>query len=461
MLCSNIAGLRNNFSELKYVIKNCNPEIVILNETHLTELCDNSDLKLTNYQSPINCFSHSTHTGGVSVFVKKNIRINNINVIQENTAWYLSFETIVNNEPTIFAGLYLSADARNKPIVIQSYEKWIESLQLSKPVIICGDFNINMLIDTTFSRKLSQICDDCGLQLLTDTCTRVSDNSATMIDLCYSNLSQNNITCIVSSENQISDHAILEITVYGKRDLLPTKTRSICVWKNYNENQLWQSLEANLESWYHIENESIDQKINWLLNAVSSSTDQFKCVKLIKTNDDFFDQELEMMRKKKNELYKRAQSSLGSINATNNWHHFKKFKNKYKNTIQSKKFENNQRKLNRVNGNMKETWRVLNQILCKEIGEITRIKHDNNEFNDDYEIANEFNKYFINSINEINDSIPNITFIDEIVLNQNLSFEFRAVSINEIKCCLKELKNSTDEYFVNPRVLLDAVFVIL
>lgn len=103
---------------------------------------------------------------------------------------------------------------------------------------------------------------------------------------------------------------------------------------------------------------------------------------------------------------------------------------------------------------------MLNSILCKENGEITRIKIGSTEFNDDLEIASEFNKYFINSIVEINESIPFVAFEDDAVLNQNLSFQFHGVSITDIKCCLRELKNNTDEYFLNPKVLLDAIFVI-
>lgn len=102
------------------MIKCRNPDNVFLNETHVTESCDISDFKLKSYQVLIICSSHSTHTVGASVCVNKNIRFSNVTVIKEQCAWYMSIEIIVNNEPTILTGLYLSDDSINKSIVMQS-----------------------------------------------------------------------------------------------------------------------------------------------------------------------------------------------------------------------------------------------------------------------------------------------------------------------------------------------------
>lgn len=110
-------------------------------------------------------------------------------------------------------------------------------------------------------------------------------------------------------------------------------------------------------------------------------------------------------------------------------------------------------KLIRVQGDMKGTRRVLNSILCKENGETTSIDCGDAEIDDDFE-------YFVESIIEINESIPKIDFIGDITPNPNHSFHFRCVSISEVKSHLKKLKNNTDEFFINPKVLLDAMLVI-
>lgn len=326
--------------------------------------------------------------------------------------------------------------------------------------MICGDFNIDLFSSNPHSRRLIQICDDNGLDQLIKSPTRIFTESATLIDLCLSNINENLISSTVSIEDQISDHAILQITVRGKNNTIPMKSREYHIWKNYDKACLWQSIENSIDSWELIKNCDVNMKTEWLLSIISDATIKFKTLKRMCIKDDFFNHELEQMRVEKNRLYKIAQYSNGSIDSQSNWINFKVFKNEYKKAIQIKKFECNQRKLNRVTGDAKGTWRVLNAILEKECCEIIRIKNGSSEMDNDMEIANSFNKFFVDSITQLNNSIPLHRFEADIQVNQNISFRFRPVSISEIKSNLKELKNNTDEFFIKPSVLLDAVFVI-
>lgn len=205
------------------------------------------------------------------MFIKKNLRFNNVNIIKEQIVWYLSFEIIVSKIPIIFAGVYLSADANNKPNVIESFDRWLECTLSAKQIVLCGDFNIDMISDSIYCRRLQNICEDNGLRLLTDSVTRVVERSATMIDLCFSNIMANNIKCTVLSDDQISDHSILEINVRGENKTAPNKIRSACVWSEYNVADLWQSLESALYSWRFVENATVNEKMEWLLNVINGA----------------------------------------------------------------------------------------------------------------------------------------------------------------------------------------------
>lgn len=166
------------------------------------------------------------------------------------------------------------------------------------------------------------------------------------------------------------------------------------------------------------------------------------------------------MRQEKNRLYKIAQLSPNNTKSATNWHLYRVFKNDYKKAIQTKRFEFNQRKLNRAHGDSKATWKVLNSILNRETNEITRITYNDVNIENDLEITNTFNNYFINSVMEINQNIPIIQFEDDMHINHESQFELRGISIAEMKKCLRELKNNTDEFFIKPSVLLDSIFVI-
>lgn len=82
VMCSNIRGLSNNFDEFKYVIRKRQPDICFLNETHVTDDCDISDLKLRNYRF-ISCNSHSKHTGGVCAFIHKKLKFSKLSIVRQ------------------------------------------------------------------------------------------------------------------------------------------------------------------------------------------------------------------------------------------------------------------------------------------------------------------------------------------------------------------------------------------
>lgn len=336
MLCSNICGLRNNFDELKYVIKKRLPDICFLNETHVVDECDVSDLKINNYVC-IHCKSYSKHTGGVTVYVNSRIKYKNVSVIEQKIAWYLSLEIEINKVSTTLAGVYLSA-SENKNEVLLSFNEWFEAISYGKQLIVCGDFNIDLLSNTNHVQRLKNICCDNGMKQLVENPTRVEKNSATLIDLFITNINRRNVSCKVLIDDQITDHSIIEAIIEGKIEKVKPKIRETTVWNNYDRSSLWQSLENDIQQWDRVQIYSVDDKMDWLLNILSKSTEQFKKIKVIKTNQDFFDQNLEQMRKQKNDMYRLARFA-GEAESDEKWHEYRLFKNEYKNAIKEKRFE--------------------------------------------------------------------------------------------------------------------------
>lgn len=259
-MCYNIRGLRNNFTELKYVIRKRQPNICILNETHLTNECDFNDLKLKGYQL-INCFSHSKHTGGVSIFIDNKLKCSNVSIIQKDIAWFLSLEIIIDKTPTVLAGIYLSA-SENKQSVLDAFESWFENMPMNKSIVIMGDFNVDLLMNTTHSRRIKNSITDNGLYLLINKATRIDKNSATLIDLCLTNLNKNKISCEIIDDDQISDHCMIEAVIRGKSNKNIIKVSEITVWDKYDPEKLWKSIESWIPEWENIRTKPINEKMN-------------------------------------------------------------------------------------------------------------------------------------------------------------------------------------------------------
>lgn len=454
MLCSNIRGLKNNLSELKYVIRKRKPIICFLNETHLTAECDSNEIKFNGYKL-LHCFSHSKHTGGVSVLIANKIKFSNVAIYEHNFAWFLSIEVIVNKKPIIFAGVYLSA-SENKQTVLDCFESWYENIAVNKSMVIMGDFNIDMLSNSVYSRRVKKFNADNGLSLFTNKATRIDKDSATLIDLCLSNVNKNKIICNVLDEDQISDHQITEVIVRGKTDKNKRKEQVIMKWENYDPEILWNHIETWIPEWENVKSNSIDYKMNWLLNNLKCSLNQFRKIKEIKQKKDFFDKELEAIRKEKNRLYKCAQYA----GTDNKWHEYRVYKNKYKERIQVKKYEQTQYKLNKANGDIKQTWKVIKSLIDNESDDVTQINNGTKLIDDDKEIADEFNKFFVNSIKDLNSAIPNVNLQPDDNNMTDKEFKFKPISIRAIKNCVIELKNNTDEFNLNTKVLLDCMVLI-
>lgn len=454
----NIRG-KTNFDELKYVLLNSKPDICLLSETHVTENCDTNNLKMRNYKMHF-CFSHSNHTGGVIAYIREQIKVKNVQSYKSDSVWILSFELSTTDEPILIAIVYLACK-ENKGEILDYLIDWMDTNIHDKPAIICGDFNLNMLKQNNYTNRLQRKMEEFGMKLIVDQPTRKQNESATLIDLCLTNISVRKINCTVTDEDQIADHMNLVITINTNRhEYKNCKETQRIVWKNYSEEKLCEQIITWINQWDEVKNKSVDEKMTWLVMNLKGSIEKLIYKSPVKIRDSFFDRTLELMRKEKNRLYKIAQYSSDSNGNNDNWRIFKQYKNEYKCAIRMKKYEYNQKKLNNAKGDMKLTWKVLNNIMNKESEQISYIKSDENIIENNCHMAEAFNKYFVESIEQINNEIDAFDYVNNVQFEIAQPFKFKGVSIGCVKRALRELKNNTDEFYLNKTTITDAMPLI-
>lgn len=117
-------------------------------------------------------------------------------------------------------------------------------------------------------------------------------------------------------------------------------------------------------------------------------------------------------------------------------------------------------KLNLASGDQKKTWKILKSIVNgvsngnSEVIEFEgEMKHNNKE------IAESFNKYFIESVKEINNKIPTVVDSNQ-QLNARNIFEFDITNVVKVESVLRNIKSKSDFEFLNKRILIDALPVI-
>lgn len=116
-------------------------------------------------------------------------------------------------------------------------------------------------------------------------------------------------------------------------------------------------------------------------------------------------------------------------------------------------------KLNDANGDSRQTWKILKQLMKKnQTTDIPSVVIDGVMETDAEKICEGLNKYFIESVEQINSSINSPTQTSTIN-NDNLTFEFKSVSRKSIEQYLMGLKNKRDVDFINPKTIIDSLSV--
>lgn len=371
----------------------------MLNETHLTDEVEDNEVRVRGFDL-IRCDSDSNHTGGVVVYINKKIKYRNVKRIRTEFAWIVSFQMNIGSGIITIAAVYLSASV-NKARIMNFMDEWCGEVCESESILIAGDFNIDVNKDSTYSQRIVNLCADNGLIQLVNKPTRVTNMSSTIIDLCMTNIY--GTKCSVSNEDQITDHKILEMQIRGRTDDKVAKQRWVKSWKNYSSERMWMAIDE----WPHLndlDSHTVDERTEWLLHNMSVSTGALITKKKQRMIDEFFDDELDRMRNVKNELYKTAQfaNCASKEEKDSLWLNYKSFRTEYKKAIVEKKFANNQNRLDKVKGDMRGTWRVMNSILHRERDDIDYIEVGDRRFECDLDIANQFNEFFVQSIVKLN-----------------------------------------------------------
>lgn len=149
-------------------------------------------------------------------------------------------------------------------------------------------------------------------------------------------------------------------------------------------------------------------------------TEKFKC--------SWFNDEIRRIKREKITKYEIARYE----NTNEAWSQYKNIRNIYKVKIQNEKRKYINNKIIFAK-DQKEMWReIKNLILKKYMSTIEAVIFDTIEYKNNLEIAENFNKYFISSVEEIRSDITNVQYTDNIPVINSI-FKFRAITLEELK----------------------------
>lgn len=284
--------------------------------------------------------------------------------------------------------------------------------------ILLGDFNINLLKYGTHA-KTTEFCDimlSNGFIPYINRPTRITRNSATLIDHIYSNHQTNSS----KSGIIITDVADHQATFHIAKNLKKTKTQS-----EENNPTLTRKLSPqNIETFKtlldttNFDNVNEHNDPNLAYNTFLSQYDElfnkaFPLTK-VKSNKRYFHKEPWMTKgllksaNTKNKLLMKKMKQPTDVNY-NKYKIYLQTYNRIKKIIKRNYYS---QLVENQKNNIKQTWKTVNKILQKKNDKSSypdTLTINNKECSDSTKIVNEFNKFFSTIGKTVNSNVPHST----------------------------------------------------
>lgn len=438
----NIQGLTSNKTELEWTIHDWEPLIVCLSETHITKDIISSEIDIEGYNTNIN-YSTSRHTGGVITYVKKGYKYKVI--LDEALAlnvWMLGIELLVKQQKYNILNIYHSPHASDA-VFLEKFDEVLEEFSSRTGLlIIVGDFNIDWLGNSHYCNKLRDIVAKNGLYQRVDTYTRITKKSATVIDLLITNYKTLNHR--VYHTPRISDHSIVTTTIN-----IQCNQGKICkkAFRNFRTfNELNFQLELMDTDW---SSNSTDTNLlaEKLVGSIQNTLDthapiEIKEIDRSRTKKKWWTPQIGEKIKVRNGMYRKAILTENE----DDWSNFRKQRNIVVDLIRKEKQIYYHTKIDQVKNNSAEMWKTLKQLIGYSDKSSTKegIVFNNKLVENAGEIAEKFNIYFLDSIDQIV-SIPSEDQM-KIVLNNMKKCDcrmdkFTLLGFSQLKKIVREMKH--------------------
>ncbi|XP_068721569.1 uncharacterized protein [Montipora capricornis] len=270
----NINKLTTHLDELKIFLVSNDIDVLAINETKLNEYITDNEVSISGYD--IVRRDRTTYGGGgVCFYVKKSINFSVRNDLCMDSLENLCIEIRKPRSKSFIVATWYRPP-NSLVSIFSPFEELIGKLDsLNTEFYLLGDLNCNMTASQFDSdtRKLLTITDVYGLQQLITEPTRITETSATLIDLIFTNC-PDKVLCSGVRHIGISDHSM--VYVYRKLAINgQSKGHTNITYRNFRsfDRDKFRSDVAS-QDWDHINNSSNpnDIETKWLVKAVFPGT---------------------------------------------------------------------------------------------------------------------------------------------------------------------------------------------
>ncbi|XP_025156900.1 uncharacterized protein LOC112589101 [Harpegnathos saltator] len=282
-------------------------------------------------------------------------------------------------------------------------EDKIEQLVIKEYCIVIGDFNINVMGNSFYAKKIQTIIRGLGMKQYVNKPTRITKDSQTIIDLVLAN---GEVKVQVKDRPKITDHAWLQVELGSSRSEKKYREFSGRGYSKFNSSEFLGLLELKVVQGQGLcVNTRAEKFIGSIVDTLNIVAPR-KIFKIPKVWDGkkWFSDEIRVATTRRDEAYCKAIYT----NAEHDWLQFKIERNVVVKLIKVKKKEYYENMINHNKNDPKTMWKTLKEVIRGESMEPKVI--DNLDFEvlksvNECNIANKFNLFYVLSIENIVKSV--------------------------------------------------------
>ena len=474
LLSFNIRSLSSNYDLFNGFSHLLNKEfdVICFTESWLKE--GNKDIyNFEGYNALHNLRTDGRRGGGISIYISSYF---NVNIISECTIMETYIETLFvevsqSNKNILIATVYKPNKSDDK-LFIDKLLSLLNTCNKNKydEIILNGDFNFDLLKYEENGSTLNFINSLSSISLIPVITkpTRITDQTATLIDNIFISNPINFSSGIIISD--ISDHFPTFIHFehfFIAKNSNPNVNIEFRPINDENTANFVQSISS-----YDLCNTCDSDDCSTSLNELTNIIDhEYKsCFPLISktisyknTIKPWISKEIISLIKKRHHYYTLFRKNIVTKNE------YIDYRNFVTNRIKFAKKKYFEKKFNDVKNNIKETWKIINNVLKpnsnRKKKSVQKIFLNNKTYENSKDISNLFNNYFTNIGKTVSDSVESHDFNDHKIylhhLDQQNSFFFRPILPTEINTILKSLKNTSNNINKTPIKLLKVISNLL
>ena len=255
---------------IKLLLEKDNFDILCVSETWLYPFLSDECANIPSYKL---YREDNGRGGGVCIYVKDYLKVNIIDNCSEKhegiEAKWLSIQH--RKLPSVLVGVIYRHPKANVSSFTYILDSFKSIILRNKPVFILGDFNDDLL---KADNKMSKLVNNLKLYQLVTKPTRITSDSATLIDL----LITNNKEMVLDSDvipSPIGDHEAILVTINLRKPKKQPTLKTFRCLKNYSQERICNMIMNEIPTLNTIlSTDSVSSQVKILTNVLNKCIDE-------------------------------------------------------------------------------------------------------------------------------------------------------------------------------------------